>query len=215
MSEEYTELFNDPSIDVNNRTDELVHLIKYHRNLYYNDTSVISDEEFDAYVDELRELDPSHKVLFEVGSNTPDDSPWKTGRHGIAMTSLDKVNSKEEIRDWVRKRNVKWLCPQEKLDGFSCFDGDTKIWLANGETVPIRDLVEENTPTQILSWNQDKGIHISEAIHFIDNGLKDNWIKLTFEDGSTVSVTEEHLFFVEGEGWIEAKHLLNKDIKQF
>lgn len=48
--------------------EELAAQVRHHRNLYYNRTPEISDEEFDALEDRLRELAPKHPVLAEVGA---------------------------------------------------------------------------------------------------------------------------------------------------
>ncbi len=48
--------------------EALADQIRHHRDLYYNGDPEISDAEFDALEDRLRELDPNHKVLGEVGA---------------------------------------------------------------------------------------------------------------------------------------------------
>src|SRR2546427_286446 len=48
--------------------EALAEKIRHHRNLYYNGTPEISDAEFDALEDRLRELAPDHPVLAEVGA---------------------------------------------------------------------------------------------------------------------------------------------------
>jgi DNA ligase (NAD+) len=48
--------------------EELAAQIRHHRNAYYNNQPEISDEEFDALEDRLRELAPRHPVLGEVGA---------------------------------------------------------------------------------------------------------------------------------------------------
>jgi DNA ligase (NAD+) len=103
----------------NARVRELMRLIRHHRNLYYNDMPQISDDEFDAYVDELRDLDPNNEVLFETGAPVADDSPWVTGTHKIPMFSLDKVNTVAEMKAWTDKVLTDYYCVEEKLDGAS------------------------------------------------------------------------------------------------
>ena len=48
--------------------EELAAQVRHHRDLYYNRQPEISDEEFDALEDRLRELAPDHPVLGEVGA---------------------------------------------------------------------------------------------------------------------------------------------------
>src|SRR3990167_103712 len=164
--------------------------IRFHREKYYNEDPAISDAEFDALEDKLREINPDDKVLAEIGS-TPkflqskneknfsefnDDYPsllkqindnfysgaankelinqyshiwesinyiqpehevlkfvvpprgkdWFKEKHKIPMSSLNKVNSREEFLKWVAdcEKLVKIsisndLFLTEKLDGLS------------------------------------------------------------------------------------------------
>lgn len=48
--------------------EQLAALVRHHRNLYYNKQPEISDEEFEALEDRLRELDSDHPVLGEIGA---------------------------------------------------------------------------------------------------------------------------------------------------
>ena len=101
------------------RTELLASQIRQHRQNYYNGTPTIEDDEFDALVDELSDLDPDHEVLSEVGAPV-DESHWEVVEHKIPMTSLDKVNTYEELADWLQSRPAtSGYCIQEKLDGIS------------------------------------------------------------------------------------------------
>lgn len=101
------------------RQKELASEIRKHRSLYYNDESTISDEAFDALIDELRGLNAEHIVLSEVGA--PPASEWKKATHTIPMGSLDKAQNPEELKDWMTKSfkptNSIFIC--EKIDGIS------------------------------------------------------------------------------------------------
>lgn len=106
------------------RIEELCNTIRHHRILYYAGHPQVEDRVFDAFVDELKALDPENPVLTEVGAPPPNDTPWLTVEHHISMGSLDKVNSEEEIREWIARWDAEpdvggELCLQEKLDGLS------------------------------------------------------------------------------------------------
>ncbi|MEE2901259.1 MAG: NAD-dependent DNA ligase LigA [Myxococcota bacterium] len=60
-----------------NAIDELAKEIRRHRDLYYNSTPAISDAEFDALEDRLRELDPTHPVLAEIGAPASERAPMQ------------------------------------------------------------------------------------------------------------------------------------------
>jgi len=96
------------------------------RDAYYNGTPTVSDEQYDAWVDELRALRPASPAVTAIGAPVPDTSEWKKARHGFVMGSLDKVNTPEELREWARTyntlpptRGIPPLFVTEKLDGIS------------------------------------------------------------------------------------------------
>ncbi|MBD3197558.1 MAG: DNA ligase (NAD(+)) LigA [Candidatus Lokiarchaeota archaeon] len=99
------------------RIEELEELIAHHRDLYYNKTPEISDAKYDLLEDELRELDPTHPLLFKIGQ---DSSPLFTKtEHIMPMMSQDKASHEAEFRKWAKKRNYTHFIIQYKLDGIS------------------------------------------------------------------------------------------------
>lgn len=106
------------------RIRELEDEIKKHREAYYNDQPLISDEAYDALEDELRELDPDNPLLKKVGAEPPEDG-WTKIPHRYFLSSLGKARGPEELREWG-KRITSTLRSQpeafawsEKLDGIS------------------------------------------------------------------------------------------------
>lgn len=101
------------------RIKELSELIVKARNDYYNDQPTVSDKVFDAWVDELRDLEPNHTAVTSVGAPIAP-TVWQKAKHQIPMGSLDKVNTPDEFAKWVND-----TCPNEdlfvceKLDGLS------------------------------------------------------------------------------------------------
>jgi DNA ligase (NAD+) len=100
-----------------NRIQELENKIFKARSDYYNHQPTVSDKIFDAWVDELRLLDPSNKAVTAIGSPVVP-SEWKKAKHQIPMGSLDKVNTPAELSDWAKDKDGKF-CVVEKLDGLS------------------------------------------------------------------------------------------------
>jgi DNA ligase (NAD+) len=85
---------------------------------YYNQQPTVSDRVFDAWVDELRLLDPTNKAVTSVGA--PVNSEWKKAKHQIPMGSLDKVNIPDELTKWAKDMaGDEKLFVTEKLDGLS------------------------------------------------------------------------------------------------
>lgn len=101
------------------RIKELEKKIINARNDYYNGQSKFSDKIYDAWVDELKALDPSNKAVTSVGAPVVS-TEWKKAKHQIPMGSLDKVNLPIELSKWVEDTAPKeelWVV--EKLDGLS------------------------------------------------------------------------------------------------
>ena len=83
--------------------ERILHLaetIRYHRELYYNQSSPeITDADFDALWDELKELDSDNAVLHEVG---PEPLPGTVKiEHRFPMRSLDKGTTDEDIVHFI------------------------------------------------------------------------------------------------------------------
>ena len=97
------------------RVRELEEAVSRHRQLYYNETPEISDDEFDALEGELRRLAPESAVLRDVGARSAAGLPTK--KHKIPMGSLDKV-AEDRLDFWAEKSGPVFLV-QEKLDGIS------------------------------------------------------------------------------------------------
>lgn len=196
---------------------QIVHAIETASAAYYGPdaNSPLSDAEYDGLVETLKMIDPDHPVLMRVGAPVVAVSGgWQKVRHRAPMGSLNKVQSIAELETWLVKLDPsdRHLVVTNKFDGISCFDGDTLVHLANGETVPIREIVERGLTPRVLTWDKGRGLITENVLAVHDNGPRENWVRLTFEDGSDVVCTEDHLFYVESDGWIAAKDLLGKNV---
>lgn len=101
-----------------NRIKELEALIDKARNDYYNNHSTVSDVVYDAWIDELSELDPTNKSVISIGADPV--SNWEKFDHEIPLGSLNKCNTQEEFEKWYNSYclNDKMLL-SSKLDGLS------------------------------------------------------------------------------------------------
>ena len=96
----------------------LAEQIAYHSDLYYNQArNEISDAEFDALWDELRQLEPDHPQLQRVGAEV-DPGTVKVD-HMFPMRSLNKGTSDEDIAHFVKESSLEStrFISQPKLDG--------------------------------------------------------------------------------------------------
>ena len=116
-------------MDLKKRVDELIKIInKANYDYYIDNTSNITDQEYDRYMQELMMLESSYPELVRedsptvrVGSKVLDKFEKVT--HKIPMLSLGNVFNEEEVRSFdekVRKEvdNPKYVC-ELKIDGLS------------------------------------------------------------------------------------------------
>jgi DNA ligase (NAD+) len=100
------------------RIAELEGLIAKAKDDYYNKQPAVADDVYDAWLDELSELDAINRVVISIGAAPV--SEWKKVKHESPMGSLDKVNALEEMTDWVNSyARGEALFVTEKLDGIS------------------------------------------------------------------------------------------------
>jgi len=86
---------------------------------YYNETPLMSDEEFDTLIRAIRELDPGNPFLATVGAPISNNSPLGKVTHRYVMGSLDNSMTEEAFKKWYRKIPTGGIVLQHKLDGIS------------------------------------------------------------------------------------------------
>jgi DNA ligase (NAD+) len=106
--------------------------IKLHRYLYYNKEPRISDPEFDALMERLRQLDPENEELKKTGTPVDKDSGWQKADHFLRMVSLNNSMSESEFRKWAGSCVVqgKAFVAEDKFDGSSLeiiYDGSKLV----------------------------------------------------------------------------------------
>lgn len=98
------------------RITELESLITKYQASYYNGEAEISDAEFDALWDELKELDPRNAILQRVGA---DSGNFEKVRHVMPMGSQEKAADPEQFMAWAQKHVYNEYLVEYKLDGAS------------------------------------------------------------------------------------------------
>lgn len=97
-------------------------------------------------------------------------------------------------------------------DSGSCITGDTRVRLSDGKEIPVSELKEDD---KIQAWDFERGC-VAEAplTAFFRRKRKDgaDVIRVAFDDGSSVGVIKEHLFFDLDEEKFVA---VNSDSKNF
>lgn len=105
--------------EVRREIEEIRAKRKAARDAYYNLCPIMSDQEYDALGERLRELSPDDEDFAVVGAPPPQLSVWEKVKHEIPMGSLDKVNSEEEFTEWVEKVGASEFLITHKIDGSS------------------------------------------------------------------------------------------------
>ena len=107
-------------------TSILVSLLTRANHAYRNtETLLMSDEEYDLKMDELRRLSPNHPFLSQIGA-VPDGKGVKLP---YMMASLDKILDGEGLERWKKRMNANSYVLSEKLDGISCLYYKGKMYL--------------------------------------------------------------------------------------
>ena len=121
-----------PSQDADPRArhQDLVQQVEEHRARYYGDDApTISDAEYDALEQELKDLEAAHPELAEPDSPTQvvgsarGETGFASVQHRERMMSLDNAFSLEEIEAWLarigREAGDRQIVCEPKIDGLS------------------------------------------------------------------------------------------------
>ena len=157
---------------------ELVNLITYHNNLYWEQfTPEISDFDFDKLIRQLTAIDPKHPILNELHQSVRGK---RKIRFRNPLLSLDKVYSFQELYQWCNKvsqnqNEVFIIMP--KYDGLSViYNG--QILLTTGDKEFGIDI--SNHISSIKNLQKTRGEVVITKSDFKDNVLN----KLKKNDGT-------------------------------
>lgn len=122
------------------RVKELRALIEYHSNAYYNaDAPEIEDDEYDALMRELRELEDFYPDLIDENSPTRKvggaaSKKFDEVTHDVPMQSLQDVFSLSEVEEFCAKFPGAEFVVEKKIDGLSVSLEYTNGVLTRGST---------------------------------------------------------------------------------
>ncbi len=94
-------------------------ILKAKHAYYTNAEPLLSDAEYDALEDELRQRAPQDPVLALIGSPVPANTLLTKARHRLPMGSQNKVNAEAEFRQWAQKAGPRGIHASLKGDGAS------------------------------------------------------------------------------------------------
>lgn len=90
-----------------------------------------------------------------------------------------------------------------------CFAPETLVMTKAGP----KEIAKLTTADEVLSYSESNNgfTFVNPSAIFETETDKSQKLELTFEDGTTVKVTDNHLFLTSNRGWIEAKDLTEND----
>lgn len=112
---------SDPIAFIEKATDDQISkIILYASKKYYNDEEVMTDDEFDFLVDELKKRDPTHPTLSKIGAPLPKVTEIKKVKLPYHMGSMDKykLSDEKQFKNWLTKFTGPYTIT-DKLDGVS------------------------------------------------------------------------------------------------
>ena len=192
-------------MDKIDRIKELVKLIDYHDNLYYNESRPeISDSEYDNLFYELRDLEketgfvmavsPTQTVGYEVKSSL------SKVMHNHPMLSLDKTKN---IDDVIKFLNGKDGVVMAKMDGLTC-----SVRYLNGKLVSAETRGNGEIGEDILHCA--KAIkNLPLEINCLDEIIVDGEVIITYDDFEKINAT-----LPEGERYKNPRNLASGSIRQ-
>jgi len=156
-------------------------------------------------------------VILAVGMNLAETLGCKKWEPPLILNSqdaerdhglFDKYTDIENFRNYNRViLEGEDVVITEKIHG--CLDENTLITLGNGEKKRIKDIVEDENyiGSKILSYDFDKNKQTFDEIEFLyNNGESEDWVKLIFDNGIRLIVTENHIIHTK-QGEIKAKDI--------
>lgn len=106
-------------------------------------------------------------------------------------------------RDWL----VAFMAPMKRG---KCASGDSKVLLANGEVILLRDLVKSGKKENIVAFNeQTQKFESTKIVELFDNGVKDCW-EIKTRTGRSMITTETHKYLTP-DGWKDLQDIKKGD----
>ncbi len=144
--------------------DTLISRLTAANNAYRNgQTLLMTDDEYDTGLEQLKKLNPSHPLLKQVRA-APSGDKAKVVRMPFYLGSLDKAKTSDELGKWTSKHKGSYVV-SEKLDGIS------GLWNPAAKNLYLSG--DDNMGVDVSPWLQ----HISLSPKTLDDIPDGVWIR--------------------------------------
>lgn len=86
---------------------------------YYNGNEIMSDAEYDALINKLKEIDPTNPLCANGLAASDSNGSEKKINHTMTTGTLSKCANIDELKDWASKKTAKRYSLELKIDGSS------------------------------------------------------------------------------------------------
>ena len=144
--------------------DTLISRLTAANNAYRNGQSLLmTDDEYDAGLEQLKKVQPNHPLLTQVRAAPSDKA--KVVRMPFYLGSLDKAKTPDELAKWTKKSKGPYVV-SEKLDGIS------GLWNPGAKNLYLSG--DDNMGVDVSPWLQ----HISLSPKTLSKDIPDDvWIR--------------------------------------
>lgn len=180
-------------------------------NLMNNDQLLLTDE-FTVLVYNTS----SNEIKYEQASDlTQDHFIISTDSSLVQVSASYLAVSDHEV--WMSDTDI------EEIDSYiisssvgdytpiihNCFVAGTQIRINDDEVKNIEDIAKGDT---VLSFNLEENINEEAIVGDVKKSKSTEGVIVTFKDGSKITTTFEHPFYVEGQEWVIAGKLIDGDV---
>lgn len=153
-------------------------------------------------------------TVLSIGYNGPPRGVPHCGeRYSKDMNLIKRMeNINEDIYIDICPRKALGFKSGEGLE-FCCISGDSKIFLLNGNTKTIQELYEEKEFENWIYSTNTETLEIvpSKYTNIFFNGYRDQMIEISFDDKTSIKVTNDHLIMLRNGNYISADQLKEGD----